>query len=93
MDIQVFIPQQHLVRLIDFAVDRMNPNIFLSLNPGGGRPHNHPQMMLKVILYAYANRIYSSRQIAKQRTLCLCGFLANRNQISFVPSTVSDPNA
>ena len=23
-------------------------------------------MMLKIILYAYANRIYSSRQIAKQ---------------------------
>ena len=31
MDIQVLIPQQHLVRLIDFAVDRMNLNIFLSL--------------------------------------------------------------
>jgi transposase len=68
MDIQVLIPQQHLVRLIDFAVDQMSPKIFLSLHPGGGRPPYHPQMMLKVILYAYANRIYSSRQIAKQLT-------------------------
>jgi hypothetical protein len=34
--------------------------------PGGGRPAYHPKMMWKVILYAYANRIYSSRQIDKQ---------------------------
>ncbi|PWW29507.1 transposase [Cytobacillus oceanisediminis] len=66
MDIQVLIPQQHLARLIDFAVDQMNPSIFTSLYPGGGRPPYHPKMMLKVILYAYSNRIYSSRQIAKQ---------------------------
>ncbi|MBB3854453.1 transposase [Parageobacillus caldoxylosilyticus] len=34
--------------------------------PGGGRPAYHPKMMWKVILYAYANRIYFSRQIDKQ---------------------------
>ena len=68
MDIQVLIPQQHLARLIDFAVDQMNPTIFTSLYPGGGRPPYHPKMMLKIILYAYSNRIYSSRQIAKQLT-------------------------
>ncbi|MCM3125542.1 MULTISPECIES: transposase, partial [unclassified Mesobacillus] len=68
MDIQVLIPQEHLARLIDLAVDQMNPKIFLSLYPSGGRPPYHPQMMLKVILYAYATRIYSSRQIAKQLT-------------------------
>jgi len=51
MDIQVLIPQRHLARLIDFAVDKMNPTIFSSLYPGGGRPPYHPQMMLKVILF------------------------------------------
>ncbi|WP_449757740.1 transposase [Effusibacillus dendaii] len=44
----------------------MVPNILNQLFPGGGRPSFHPKMMLKVILYAYTNRIYSSRQIAKQ---------------------------
>ncbi|PAE23645.1 MULTISPECIES: IS1182 family transposase [Bacillaceae] len=68
LDLQVRIPQQHLARLIDFAVDQMNPTIFSSLYPGGGSPPYHPQMMLKIILYAYSNRIYSSRQIAKQLT-------------------------
>lgn len=66
MDIPVLIPQGHLGRLIDRAVDKMNPSIFSSIYPGGGRPPYHPKMMLKVILYAYSNRIYSSRQIAKQ---------------------------
>ncbi|WP_371261545.1 transposase [Bacillus sp. MUM 116] len=44
----------------------MNPNILISLHPGGGRPPYHPKMMLKVIMYGYVNPIYSSRQIAKQ---------------------------
>ncbi len=44
----------------------MDPTILVHLYPGGGRPPYHPKMMLKVILYAYANRVYSSRQIAKQ---------------------------
>jgi len=66
MDIQVLIPQQHLARLIDLAVDKINPSIISSLYTGGGRPPYHPKMMLKVILYAYSIRVYSSRQIAKQ---------------------------
>jgi transposase len=66
MDIEVRIPEQHLCRIVDLAVEQMNPNILLSLHPGGGRPPYHPKMMLKIILYAYVNGIYSSRQIAKQ---------------------------
>lgn len=68
MDLQVLIPQNHIARLIDLAVDKMDPTIFSSFHPGGGRPPYHPKMMLKVILYAYSIRIYSSRQIAKQLT-------------------------
>ena len=46
--------------------EKMDPALLASLYPGVGRPAYHPKMMLKGILYAYANRIYSSRQIAKQ---------------------------
>jgi len=66
MDIEVLIPNQHLCRIVNLAVEKMNPHLLDQLYPGGGRPPFHPKMMLKVILYAYANRIYSSRQIAKQ---------------------------
>jgi len=66
MDIEILIPTKHLCRIVDMAVENMNPALLNSLYSGGGRPPYHPKMMLKVILYAYANRIYSSRQIAKQ---------------------------
>lgn len=68
MDIAVLIPQNHLSRLVNQAVDKMDASLFMNLHPGGGRPPYHPRMMLKVILYAYTNRIYSSRQIAEQLT-------------------------
>ena len=32
---------------------------------GGGTSSYHPRMMLKVLVYAYTQRVYSSRQIAK----------------------------
>jgi len=66
MDLEILIPKHHLCRIVDLAVEKMDPALLVSLYPGGGRPAYHPKMMLKVILYAYANRIYSSRQIAKQ---------------------------
>ncbi len=32
---------------------------------GGTSSYNHPRMMLKVMVYAYAEKLYSSRWIAK----------------------------
>jgi len=66
MDIEILIPEHHLCRIVDLTVEKMNPNILLALHPGGGRPPYHPKMMLKIILYGYIKRIYSSRQIANQ---------------------------
>lgn len=41
---------------------------------GGGRPPYHSKMLTKVIVYAYTQRLYSSRQMAK----------AVRVQVSFM---------
>jgi transposase len=68
MDVELFIPQNHLSRIVHLAVESMDSNILLQGYLGGGRPPYHPKMMLKVILYAYATRTYSSRDIAKQLT-------------------------
>lgn len=66
MDIEILIPEHHLSRIVSHAVDQISPTIFSNLYPGGGRPAYHPRMMLKVILYAYTQKIYSSREIDKQ---------------------------
>jgi transposase len=59
------IPADHLVRVVNAAVEKIDLSSLLAQYPGGGRSSYHPLMMLKVLVYAYAERIYSSRRIAK----------------------------
>jgi transposase len=65
MDLETEIPANHVVRVVNAAVDRLSDTIFAAAYPGGGRHSYHPKMMTKVVIYAYTQRIYSSRQIAK----------------------------
>nr|WP_224753396.1 transposase [Paenibacillus terricola] len=65
MDLKEDIPQTHLVRVVNAAVNRLDDNIFSTAYPGGGRDSYHPKMLTKVLIYAYTQRIYTSRQIAK----------------------------
>ncbi|MGO4789846.1 transposase [Paenibacillus sp. 2KB_20] len=59
------IPPHHLVCIIHEAVNHLDDRIFSAAYPGGGRDSYHPKMLTKVIIYAYTQRIYFSRQIAK----------------------------
>lgn len=65
MDLEEDIPHNHLVRIVNAAVNRLNDKIFAAAYPGGGRDSYHPKMLTKIIIYVYTQRIYSSRQIAK----------------------------
>lgn len=86
MDIEVLIPKHHLCRIVDIAVEQISPKLLASIHPGGGRPSYHPRMMLKIILYAYANRMYSSRQIAKQLGVNIYFmWLSGNRSLIFVP--------
>jgi transposase len=59
------IPADHLVRVVNKAVEEIDLSALLAQYKGGGTSSYHPKMMLKVLVYAYAERIYSSRRIAK----------------------------
>jgi len=59
------VPENHQVRLINHVIDRMNIDKILSTYKGGGTSSYHPRMLLKVLIYAYTQKIYTSRQIAK----------------------------
>jgi transposase len=59
------IPTGHPVRVVNRAVERINIEALLRKYKGGGTSSYHPRMMLKVLVYAYTQRVYSSRQIAK----------------------------
>ncbi len=59
------IPAHHVVRVVHDAVDQLRDDVFENTYPGGGRPPYHPKLMAKILVYAYTQRLYSSRQIAK----------------------------
>lgn len=59
------IPQGHLVRQVDQAVEKLDLGILLEQYVGGGTSSYHPKMMLKVLIYAYCKKIYTSRKIAE----------------------------
>lgn len=59
------IPAGHQVRVVNRAVEQIDLEPLLRKYKGGGTSSYQPGMMVKVLVYAYTQRIYSSRQIAK----------------------------
>ncbi len=50
------------VRIVNTVVDNLNLDNFKNLYKATGRCPYHPKMMLKVIIHAYMNNIYSCRK-------------------------------
>jgi transposase len=63
--LEELIPGQHLVRVVNNVVDDLDIEPLLRQYKGGGTSSYHPKMLLKVLIYAYTQRTYSCRQIAK----------------------------
>jgi transposase len=57
------IPADSPVRLVSQIVDKLNISNVIDTYDGGGTSSYHPRMMLKVVLFAYLNNIYSCRKI------------------------------
>lgn len=55
----------HLVRQVNEAIEALDLEILLAQYEGGGTSSYHPKMMLKVLVYAYCKKIYTSRKIAE----------------------------
>jgi transposase len=60
-----FIPAEHLVRVISDVIEKLDLRILEAQYKGGGTSSYHPRMLLKVLVYAYSQKIYASRRIAK----------------------------
>ena len=60
------IPRNDPVRVVDSMVESLDLKDFRKLYKEKGRCPYHPKMMLKVIIYAYMNNIYSCRKIEGQ---------------------------
>jgi len=60
------IPENHVVTVVNEIVDSINLDNLIKKYQGGGRSAYHPKMLLKVLVYAYTQRVYSGREMAKQ---------------------------
>ncbi len=63
--LDVKIAENDPVRIINGVIDRLDLSCFKKLYKSKGRFPFHPRMMLKVIIYAYMNNVYSCRKIEK----------------------------
>lgn len=72
------IPKTHVVRVVNDVIDRLDLAGIKESYKGGGNSCYSPKMMLKILVYAYLNNVYSSRKIEQQiceniNYMWLCG--------------------
>lgn len=54
------ISENHLVRVANQVINELDLTVFYSRYSEKGSTVNHPQMVLKVIIYAYTQRVFTS---------------------------------
>ena len=60
-----YIPKKDPVRVLDLIIDQLDLTEIEKLYQRFGRKSYDPRMMLKVVIYAYMNNVYSCRKIEK----------------------------
>lgn len=90
--LQDWLPEGHLAYFISDTVDSLELQAFYARYEGGGSRNQpfHPAMMVKVLVYAYATGVFSSRKIARKlhedvafRVLAADNFPAHRTISDF----------
>jgi transposase len=62
-DLNDLIAQNHPVRVVHAVLEQVDISQLVQQYKPGGTSSYHPRMLLKVLVYAYINNIYSSRKI------------------------------
>ena len=64
-DLKAWLPEDDLAHFVVAAVERVPLGSFLVAGRTGGKPQYHPRLMLALLIYSYANGIFSSRRIER----------------------------
>ena len=71
-----WLPEDDIAHFIVAAAERVRLGAFRTNSQAGGKPRYHPRLMLALLVYSYANGIFSSRRIeratARRRTRRRC---------------------
>lgn len=63
LELTAFLPENHLVFSIDKMVENLPPGTFDSFYQVYGRPSYHPKVLIKALLFAYSQGLFSGRKI------------------------------
>lgn len=84
-----YLEEHHPAWIIDEIVETLDLTHLYEKTSTVGNPAYHPKMMVKILFYAYANRTFSSRKIAKKtKTDVAFIFLSGMQKPDF--RTISD---
>jgi len=61
--LEELIGKTHAVRVVNSVIDKIDIGPLVDTFKGGGTSSYHPAMLLKILVYAYLNNVYSSRRI------------------------------
>jgi transposase len=64
-DLKAWLPEDDLAHFVVAAVERVRLGAFATAARPGGKPQYHPRLMLALLIYSYANGIFSSRRIER----------------------------
>jgi transposase len=64
-DLKAWLLEDDLAHFVVAAVDRVPLGAFVVPSRTGGKPQYHPRLMLALLIYSYANGIFSSRRIER----------------------------
>lgn len=64
--LEELIPADHVAKVVNRVVDLLDIRELTSEEKVEGRPAYHPRMMLKILIYAYSQKMPSSRVIARR---------------------------
>jgi len=62
-NLEELIDANHPVRIVNQIIEQIDIKPLINTYNGGGAPGYHPRMMLKILINAYLNNVYSSRKI------------------------------
>ena len=66
LNLEEMIRQDHPVRVVDHVLEKVDISALIGQYKPGGASNYHPRMLLKVLVYAYINNIYSTRKIEQE---------------------------
>ena len=67
-DLKDWLPEDDLAHFIVAAVERVPLSAFQAKTAASGKAQYHPRLMLALLVYCYANGVFSSRRTSGRRT-------------------------